>query len=71
MTREVRTLRSRYEKGGETVKDRCEACIAKIVADIIEREMASYRWRRSEEGDADPLDAFKIVVRNLMNKETG
>jgi hypothetical protein len=65
-SREVSALRERYEAGGETVEERCEACVAKMTADIIEREMTSYGWELDENTDVDPMRLFKEIIRRLM-----
>jgi hypothetical protein len=67
---ELSCLRERYEAGGETDADRCEACIAKTAADIIDREMTSYRWKLDEEPAGEPIVLFKEIIRSLM-KNTG
>ena len=67
---ELSRLRQRYEAGGETDEDRCEACIARTTADIIDREMTSYRWKVDEKHDADPLVMFRETVHGLKKNET-
>ena len=67
---ELSDLRQRYEAGGETDEDRCDACIAKTAADIIDREMTSYRWKLDEEHEADPMDVFRDTIRGLMKHNT-
>lgn len=68
---ELSSLRQRYEAGGETDEGRCEACIAKTAADIIDREMISYRWNLGEKGDGDPVTIFRETIRRLMERNTG
>ena len=65
---ELKKLHDQYEAGGETDEDRCEACIAKIAADVIDREMASYHWKLDESEDGDPVETFRGTIRDLMNR---
>jgi len=70
VTQESTSLLRRYEAGGKTDEVRCECCIAKITADILDREMTEYKWRLHQEPDTDPVDVLNGIIRDLKLEHT-
>ena len=62
---EVSQLRTRFAAGGTTDEARCEACIAKVAADLIERESASLFYELRQKPGVDPKGAFARMIRSL------
>lgn len=62
---EVSRFRTRFEAGGTTDEARCEACIAKITADLIEREGAALLFELMQRPEVDPNTAFSRMIKRL------
>ena len=62
---EVSRLRSRFDAGGTTDEARCEACIAKMTADLIEREGSSLVFELRQQPTADAKAAFSRMIKRL------
>ena len=62
---EVSRLRTRFEAGGTTDEARCEACIAKMTADLIEREGSSLVFELRQQPTVDPKTAFSRMIKRL------
>lgn len=63
---QMERLQARYELGGSTAEQRLEACIAKVVSDILDRELNSFLWNANENNEKAPMEIFRDVIRGLM-----
>lgn len=63
--KEISSLLRCYEYVGKTDEERCESCIAKITADVLEREINEYKWKLNQESNTDPIDVLNGIIRNL------
>jgi len=62
---EVSRLRARFTAGGTTDEARCEACIAKMAADLIEREGSALVFELRQQPAVDPKAAFSRMIKRL------
>lgn len=69
VTSVISDLAARYKRGGQTPEERLDACIAKVVADILERELSNFSWKLEEKIDEDPLMVFRNTVKTFMETE--
>jgi DNA-binding winged helix-turn-helix (wHTH) protein len=65
----IRDLVARHERGGTTDDAKLEGCVAKVVSDILARELETFLWNVSERPDSDdPISIFRDTVREFTRK---
>ena len=62
----IEKSRRQYNKGGDTNEELLEACIAKVVVDILDRELTSFLFEAGDTRDREPGDVYRGVIRKLM-----
>jgi hypothetical protein len=50
----------KHLKGGTTDEARLEVCISKVVADILQRELANFQWNIEERQTIQPQYLEKL-----------
>lgn len=66
---EIEELLEKHSKGGDTDEARLDACIAKVVADILQRELANFQWNVEERLEDDPAAVFRDTVKTFIESE--
>lgn len=66
---EISALLKKYSKGGKTDETRLEALIAKVMSDILQREIANFQWNVEERSDDDPAIVFRDTVKAFIENE--
>ena len=54
------------EKTDET---RFDACLAKVVADYLQRELANFQWEVEERQNEDPVAVFRNNVKAFATEQ--
>lgn len=62
-------LLKKYARGGNTDETRLDACIAKAVADILQRELANFQWNAEERPNDEPDAVFRDTVKAFIESE--
>lgn len=62
-------LLEKHAKGGTTDETRLDACIAKIMADIMQRELTNFQWNIDEHPNHDPVTVFRDTVKAFIKSE--
>jgi hypothetical protein len=65
----ISELLKRYENGGATDEARLDACVAKIVADVLQRELANFQWSAEEKSNVDPVVVFRDAIKAFSKRE--
>lgn len=65
----IEALQEKHTQGGDTDETRLDACIAGVVSDIIQRELANFQWAIDEHPDESPLSVFRQTVKAFMKAE--
>ncbi len=63
--KEISSLLRFYEDGGKKDEERCESCIAKINADVLDREINEYKWKLNQKPNTDPVDVLNGIIQDL------
>lgn len=66
---EIEELLEKDSRGGNTDEARLDACIAKVVADILQRELANFHWNVEERLEDDPATVFRDTVKTFIESE--
>ena len=64
-------LLGQHAKGGTTNEARSEACTAKVVSDLLERQKSSFIWNLDEHPGADPVTVFRSTVKEFIQAHRG
>jgi DNA-binding winged helix-turn-helix (wHTH) protein len=64
-------LLGQHAKGGTTNEARSEACTAKVVSDLLERQKSSFIWNLDEHPGADPVSIFRSTVKEFIQAHKG
>lgn len=65
----IDALLEKHAKGGNTDETRLDACIAKVVADILQRELSNFQWNADERPNEDPAVVFRDMVKAFVESE--
>lgn len=66
---EIDKLLEKHANGGNTDETRLDACIAKVIADILQRELANFQWNAEERPKDDPVTVFRDTVKAFIDSE--
>ncbi len=66
---EIDELLEKHARGGNTDETRLDACIAKVMADILQRELANFQWNVEERLNDDPATVFRDTVQAFIESE--
>ena len=66
---EIDELIEKHTRGGNTDETRLDACIAKIMADILERESANFQWNTWKRPNDDPATVFRDTVEAFIKSD--
>jgi hypothetical protein len=64
----IKELHEKHSQGGTTDDTRLEACIAKVVADILDGEFAEFQWAADERSGDDPVQVFRDTIKTIRNR---
>jgi DNA-binding winged helix-turn-helix (wHTH) protein len=64
----IAELLEKHAQGGRTDDTRLEACIAKVVADILQSELAEFQWSAVEKSKDDPVIVFRDTIKTIASR---
>jgi len=64
----VQELLGKHSQGGTTDDTRLEACIAKVVADILDGEIGEFGWAADERSGDDPVLVFRDTIKTIATR---
>jgi hypothetical protein len=64
----IRQLLRNHAQGGTTDDTRLEACTAKVVADILKRELVEFEWAADERSQHDPALVFRDTIKTIGSR---
>jgi DNA-binding winged helix-turn-helix (wHTH) protein len=62
----IHELLAKHAAGGASEADRAEACIAKVVSDLLEQQKSSFIWNLDESEGGDPVTVFRNTVKEFV-----
>jgi len=52
-----------------TDEERLEACMGKVVAELLERELANFSWKAGEKPEDDPVQVLRGVIKAFVSAQ--